>query len=110
LQDLNIQKERRGVTVSSMITSTAQKINLNHCTHEGLFKALARIEARIATTSARGKDRVAHPIKHIAAMSEHYVPLEADNVSTTKLGNPHNSVIGYQAILELTRYTGRRKE
>jgi hypothetical protein len=74
-----------------MTTSTAQKINLNNCTHEELCKALARIEARIATTSVRDKDREAHPIKHIAAMAEaaeHYVPSEADNVSTTRLGNP----------------------
>ena len=71
-----------------MTTSTAQKINLNNCTHEELFKALARIEARIATTSVRDKDRVAHPIKHITAMAEHYVPSDADNVSTTRLGNP----------------------
>ncbi len=85
-----------------MTTSTAQKINLNNCTHEDLFKAIARIEASIATTSVRDKDRVAHPIKYIAAIAEHYVPSEADNVSTTRLG--------YQAILALTRYTGRRKE
>jgi hypothetical protein len=57
-----------------MTTSTAQKINLNNCTHEELFKALALIEARIATTSVRDKDRVAHAIKHIAVMAEHYVP------------------------------------
>ena len=68
-----------------MTTSTAQKINLNNCTYGELFKALARIEARIATTSVRDKDRVAHPIKHIAAMAEHYVPSDADNVSTTRL-------------------------
>jgi hypothetical protein len=54
-QDLNIQKKRRAVTVLSMTTSTAQKINLNNCTHEELSKALARIEARIATTSVRDK-------------------------------------------------------
>ncbi len=72
-----------------MTTSTAQKINLDNCTHEELFKALTRIEARIATTSLRDKDRVAHPIKHIVAiMAEHYVSWEAHNVSTTRLGNP----------------------
>ncbi len=60
---------------------------MNNCTHEELFKALPLIEARIATTSVRYKDRVAHPIKHIAAIAEHYVPSDADTVSTTRLGN-----------------------
>jgi hypothetical protein len=92
-----------------MTTSTAQKINLNNCTHEKLFKALTLIEARIATTSVRDNDRPAQPIKRIAAIFEYYVPLEADNISTFRLGN-HNSVIAHQVILELTRYTGRRKE
>jgi hypothetical protein len=65
----------RGVTVSTVTSSTVRKINPNNCTHEEeLFKALVRIEARIATTSVRDNDRVAHPIKHIAAMSEYYVP------------------------------------
>ncbi len=58
----------------------------------------------MATTSVRNKDRVAHPIKHIAAMSEDYVPLEADNISTTRLGNPQfrdwlRSDIGANKIL-----------
>ncbi len=74
-----------------------------------MFKALALIEARLATTSVRDNDRPAKPIKCIAAMFEYYVPLEADNISTIRLGK-HNSVIGHQVILELTRYTGRRKE
>jgi hypothetical protein len=71
-----------------MTTSTDQKVNLNNCTHEALYKAITRIDAKIATTFMRDKDRVAHSIRHVAAMAEHYVPSEADNVSTTSLGNP----------------------
>jgi hypothetical protein len=71
-----------------MTTLTEQKINLNNCTHEALFKAITRIEAKIAKTSVKDKDRVAHSIRHVAALAEHYVPSEADNVSTTRLGNP----------------------
>ena len=71
-----------------MTTLTEQKINLNNCTHEALFKAITRIEAKIAKTSVKDKDRVAHSIRHVAALAEHYVPSDADNVSTTRLGNP----------------------
>ena len=70
-----------------MTTSTEQKINLNNCTHEALFKAITRIDAKIATTSVKDKDRVSHSIRHVPVLAEHYVPSEADNVSTTRLGN-----------------------
>jgi hypothetical protein len=67
-----------------MTTSTVRKINLDNCAHDKLFNALSRIEAKIATKSVRDKDQIAHPIKHIAARSVHYVPSEADNISTTR--------------------------
>ncbi len=72
---------------SAMSTSTTKKLNLKNCTHEELFKATARNEVKLAKTSVRDKDRVAHPVKHIAAMTEHCVPSETDNISTTRLGN-----------------------
>ncbi len=52
------------------------------------LKAITRIDAKIATTLVRDKDRVAHSIRHVAAMAENYLPSEADNVSTTRLGKP----------------------
>jgi hypothetical protein len=47
----SIFQERRGVSVFNiMISATTQKINLNNCAHEQLFKASGRVEANIATT------------------------------------------------------------
>jgi hypothetical protein len=47
----SVFKERRGVSVFSTMTSaTTQKINLNNCAHEQLFKASGRVQAKIATT------------------------------------------------------------
>jgi hypothetical protein len=57
-----------------MTTSTEQKINLHNCTNEALFKAITKIDAKIATTSVKAKDQVSHSIKHVAVMAEHYVP------------------------------------
>ena len=72
----------------TMSTSTTRKLNLNNCAHEELFKAVARIEANLAKTSVRDKNRVAYPVKHISVMAEHYVPSESDNINSTRLGNP----------------------
>jgi hypothetical protein len=56
-----------------------------------LFKAVTGINtsflAKLATTSVRDRDQVAHSIKHVAAISEHYVPSDTDYISTTRLGN-----------------------
>ncbi len=104
-----------------MTTSTVQKTNLNNCTYEELFKALVQIEAKMATTSVTDKDKPAYRFKHIVAMSEHYVPLATDNISTTRLGNPQfcdwlpsdfgaNKIYWEKVGVTVTRYTGRRKE
>jgi hypothetical protein len=73
-----------------MTTSTSQKTNLNSGTHEQLFKALARVEAKLATATVKdnGPNKVAHPIRHVSVMSEYYIPSASDNVQTTRLGNP----------------------
>jgi hypothetical protein len=73
-----------------MTTSTSQKTNLNSGTHEQLFKALARVEAKLATATVKdnGPNKVAHPILHVSVMSEYYIPSASDNVQTTRLGNP----------------------
>ncbi len=72
----------------TMSTSTTRKLNLSNCAHEELFKAMARIEAKLAKTSVRDKNRVAYLVKHITVMAEHYVPSESDNINSTRLGNP----------------------
>jgi hypothetical protein len=71
-----------------MTISTEQKTNLNNCTLEALYKAITRIDAKIATTSVNDKDRVSHSIRHVASLAEHYLPSKADNISTARLGNP----------------------
>jgi hypothetical protein len=61
-----------------MTSAATQKIRLNNCTHEQLFKALARVEAKLATTTIRDKNRTPHAIKSISDMSEHYVASDID--------------------------------
>ncbi len=83
-----IQK-RRGDSLFNTITSaTTQKIRLNNCTHEQLFKALARVEAKLATTTIKDKNRAPHAVKSISDMSEHYVATDIDDIPLTRLGNP----------------------
>jgi hypothetical protein len=70
-----------------MTSATTQKIRLNNCTHEQLFKALARVEAKLATTTIKDKNRTPHAIKSISDMSEHYVASDIDDIPLTRLGN-----------------------
>ena len=91
-----------------MTTSTEQKINLNNCTHEALFKAITRIDAKIATTSWRDKDRVSYSIRHVAALAEHYVLSEA-TMSVQPDLVIRSLKTGYQVNSELTDLTGRRR-
>ena len=72
-----------------MTSETNQKIRLSNCTHEQLFKALARVEAKLATTTIKDKDRTPHAIKSISDMSEHYVASDIDDIPRTRLGNPN---------------------
>ncbi len=53
------------------MTTTTQKINLNNCTHEQLFKAISRIQAKAAATFDDGQ--IGHNMKHMTDMVEHYV-------------------------------------
>ena len=72
-----------------MTSATTQKIRLNNCTHEQLFKALARVEAKLATTTIKDKNRTPHAIKSISDMSKHYVASDIDDIPRTRLGNPN---------------------
>ena len=72
-----------------MTSETNQKIRLSNCTHEQLFKALARVEAKLATTTIKDKNRAPHAIKTISDMSKHYVASDIDDIPRTRLRNPN---------------------
>ena len=55
------------------MTTTNQKISLNNCTHEQLFKAISRIQTKAAATFVKDERRIGHSMKHMTAMAEHYV-------------------------------------
>ena len=55
------------------MTTTYQKISLNNCTHEQLFKAISRIQTKAAATFVKDEKRIGHSMKHMTAMAEHYV-------------------------------------
>ena len=82
------QKRREILYFNTMTSETNQKIRLSNCTHEQLFKALARVEAKLATTTVKDKNRVPHAIKTISDMFEHYVASDIDDIPRTRLGNP----------------------
>jgi len=71
-----------------MSSETNQKTKLSNCNHEQLFKALARVEAKLATASIKDKNCVPHAIRIISDMSEHYVATDIDDIARTRLGNP----------------------
>ncbi len=53
-----------------------------------LFKALARVEAKLATTIIKDKTRAPHAVKSISDMSEHSVATDIDDIPQMRLGNP----------------------
>ena len=63
-----------------MTSATTLKVRLNNCTHEQLsrFKALAGVEAKLATTTIKDKNRTPHAIKSLSDMSEHCVAFDMD--------------------------------
>jgi hypothetical protein len=71
-----------------MTSVTTQKIRLNNCTHEQLFKASVRVEAKLATTTIKDKNRAPHAVKSISDMSKHYVASDIDDIPPTRLGIP----------------------
>ena len=70
------------------MTTTNQKINLNNCTHEQIFKAISKIQAKAAATFIKDERRIGHHMKHMTAMAEHYVINSSDHFKTTKQGHP----------------------
>ncbi len=63
---------------------------MSNCTHEQLFKALAQVEAKLATATMKDQNRVPHAVKDISDMSEHYVATDIDDVPRKSLGNLKN--------------------
>ena len=73
------------------MTTTNQKVNLNNCTHEQLFKAISKIQAKASATFIKDERRIrviGHHMKHMTAMAEHYVINSSDHFKTTKQGHP----------------------
>ena len=70
------------------MTTTNQKINLNNCTHEQLFKAISRIQAKAAATFVKDDLRMGHNMKHMTDMGEHYIVTTSDNYGMTREGHP----------------------
>jgi hypothetical protein len=71
-----------------MTSSTTQKISLSNCTREQLIKTLARVGAKLATTTIKDKNRVPYAVKNISDMSEHYIATDIDDIPRTRLENP----------------------
>ena len=70
------------------MTTTNQKINLNNCTHEQLFKAISRIQTKAAATFIKDDRRIGHNMKHMTDMVEHYIVTTSDNYGMTREGHP----------------------
>ena len=51
------------------MTTTNQKISLNNCTHEQIFKAISKIQAKAAATFIKDERRIRHHMKHMTAMT-----------------------------------------
>ncbi len=52
------------------MTTTTQKINLNNCTHEQLFKAVSIIQTKAAAIFVKDDLRIGHNMKHMTDMVE----------------------------------------
>ncbi len=63
------------------MTTSTQKVNLNNCTHEQIFKAVSKIKAKAAVTFIKDSKRIGH---HMKVMVEHFVVSSDDNLRTTK--------------------------
>ena len=77
-----------------MTTSTEQKINLNNCTHEALFKAITRIDAKIATTSVKDKDQVSHSISRFQSSDSKNVAVTAAALAEAAAPHTRRASIG----------------
>jgi hypothetical protein len=71
-------------------TTTTQKINLNNCTNEQLFKAISRIQVKAAATFVKDDRRIGHNMKHMTDMVKHYIVTVTTSVNygMTREGHP----------------------
>ena len=67
------------------MTTTSRRVNLNNCTHEQLFKAISKIQAKAAAIFVKYERRIRHHMKHMTDMAEHYFVNDNDNFSTSHL-------------------------
>ena len=70
------------------MTTTNQKVNLNNCTHEQIFKAISKIQAKAASFFIKDEQRIGHHMKPMTAMAVHYVINSNNNFNTTRQGHP----------------------
>ena len=94
------------------MTTTNQKISLNNCTHEQLFKAISKIQTKAAATFVKDERRIGYQMKHMTAMAEHYVINSNDNFNTTKHAINmviRSSITSFQVNLEPPRIIGKKK-
>jgi hypothetical protein len=54
---LNIPEKERSYCIYYIDYRNKSEIRLSNCTHEKLFKALARLEAKLATTTIKDKTK-----------------------------------------------------
>ena len=62
-------------------------INLNNCSHEQIFKAISKIQAKAASTFVKDERRIGHHMKHMTDLAEHYVATSTGNFGMTKEGS-----------------------
>ena len=70
------------------MTTTNQKVKLNNCTHEQIFKAISKIQTKTAATFIKDERRIGHHMKHMTAMAEHYVINSSYSFRMPKQGHP----------------------
>ena len=71
-----------------IVTTSNQKVNLNNCTHEQLFKAISKIQAKATIAFVKVERWIGHHMKHMTDMSKHYVVTATDNFGVTRKGHP----------------------
>ncbi len=72
------------------MTTTTQKMNLKNCSHEQLFKAISKIQAKAAATFTKDDKQIGHHMKHMTDMVEHYVVTTSDKNGMTREEHPRS--------------------
>ena len=67
------------------MTTTNQKVNLDNCTHEQIFKAISKIQAKAAPTFIKDERRIGHHMKHITLCSQFQRQLQYDHTRSPEV-------------------------